>query len=452
MDIPTFIRKLFATKSIFLILALGLAYFFFSQAYVIAPDEGKLGGPIQGLRPNELRKFYATREVFKHEFTPEEGLGPIFNGRSCFECHGQPGTLGGEGRDVSSTGVIRIGQRIPGQPKTSKPLKEVITDLNRNDVDLMFFQGGPALERKSITSEFPNKYPANCQVELATVPQGTELISLRHAPPLFGFGLIEAIPDSEILNNIFKEVQINPRLAGRAISHVDPLTNGVRVGRFGWKNQNPTLAMFTAEALNVEMGITTYMQDFLKSSSGISKVPPCLVKYLPPEPNDRGTITSQLSYCQALLAPPGRGAITDQVRRGDAIFQKLECAVCHTAEMSSAPTVYVVDPDSPAPKLHYMEITALESKPVRAYSDFLLHKMGLGLADGLPQQGASGGEWRTTPLWGLRFKKFFLHDGRTQDLSEAILAHGGQAQEVTDKFKRLPENEKQDLLAFLKSL
>jgi CxxC motif-containing protein (DUF1111 family) len=120
--------------------------------------------------------------------------------------------------------------------------------------------------------------------------------------------------------------------------------------------------------------------------------------------------------------------------------------------MYTSPTVYVVDPDSPVPELRYMEVKALENQEVPAYSDFLLHDMGVGLADGLPQAGAKGGQWRTTPLWGLRLKRFYLHDGRTTKLNEAITAHGGQAQEVTANYAKLPQSDKDDLLAFLKSL
>lgn len=435
------------------VVVVAAGYLFIQQVYVPAPDEGQLGGPVKGLSPTQLRKFYATREVFKKEFTPEEGLGPLFNGKSCFECHGQPtNAVGGEGRDVASTGVVRIGTRLPNRPAAKKPLKDVISNLTQEDVDILLFKGGPALERKTITSEFVNKYPHDCQIEIGTVPSGTELISMRHAPPVFGFGLIEAIPDQDIVENVFKELRENPGLAGRALSQIDPLTYQPRISRFGWKNQNSTLLTFTQEALNVEMGITTFFQKNEKSATGLSDFPRCIYKYLPPEPNDIGSNMAKLAYFQALLAPPTRGPITEQVKRGEKVFEQLQCAVCHRPEMSTAPTVYVVDPDSPAPQLRYLEVPALESKPVRAYSDFLVHQMGPGLADGLPQGGAKGGEWRTTPLWNLRNKKFLLHDGRTTDITEAILAHGGQATPVVMNYKSLPEPEKEDLLAFLKSL
>lgn len=433
--------------------AIGASAILINQFYVYAPDVGQPGGPVPGLTPEQLKKFYATREVFKKEFTPEEGLGPLFNGKSCWECHGQPGAVGGEGRDVTSTGVVRIGQRRAESPKTKKPLKEVMETHTRADVDLLLHAGGPALQRKSITSEFPNKYPADCQVEITPVPPEADLLSMRHAGPVFGFGLIEAIPDPAILENVMKQTTTHPKLAGRAITHIDPLTEGFRVGRFGWKNQQPNLINFTIEALNIEMGITSYLFNVGKAPAGsVGYLQPCIYKFLPPDPNDKGRLIAQLAYHQALLAPPTRGPVTEQVKRGEKLFQKLDCAVCHVPTMYTSPLVYVVDPDSPVPKFNYMEIEALENKPVHAYSDFLLHKMGLELADGVPQVGANGSEWRTTPLWGLRFKRFYLHDGRTSDLSKAVLAHGGQAQGPRDAFAKLPDSEKEDLLAFLKSL
>jgi len=134
------------------------------------------------------------------------------------------------------------------------------------------------------------------------------------------------------------------------------------------------------------------------------------------------------------------------------VFEKARCAFCHRPEMRTAPTVYLVDPDSPAPKYDHIEVAALENRPVRAYSDFLLHNMGSELADGLPQAGATGGEWRTTPLWGLRLKKFYLHDGRTTDLAAAIGFHGGQAEPARRAFEQLSPGDREDLLAFLRSL
>jgi CxxC motif-containing protein (DUF1111 family) len=421
--------------------------------FPFAPDAGKLGGPLPGLSPAQYRQFYQARDIFTKDFTPSDGLGPLFNAASCFECHGKPGQIGGEGRDVNSTGVVRIGKRLSSSRFTKEPLDSVKEKLAfEKDVDFMLDQGGPALQRKSITSEFPDKFPPGCQAEIAVIPKDAELISLRHSPPLFGSGLIEAIPDEYIVHNSLEQLEKAPAMVGRVSPHEDPLTEHSRIGRFGWKAQHATLLAFTADALNTEMGITTSLQPQIKSASAASALPSCLIKYLPREPNDDGRLSLKLSFCQAMFAPPQPGEQTAQTARGEKLFEQLQCAVCHIPLMHTAPKAYVIDPDSALPRLRWLEIAALENQPVRAYSDFLLHKMGAKLADGLPQSGSSGGEWRTTPLWGLRLKKFYLHDGRTSDLEQAILAHGGQAKESADRYSLLPKSQKADLISFLKSL
>jgi CxxC motif-containing protein (DUF1111 family) len=411
------------------------------------------GGPIAGLTLEQKRKFDECEVQFRKEFTPEEGLGPLFNGKSCFECHGQPEAAGGEGRDVAGTGVVRIGGLNPNSPMAKKPIKEIIADTTDMDVHGFLMKGGPALERKSITSEFPAKYPADAQVELGTIPPHCDFISMRHAGPLFGFGLIDSIDDADITANIFKEIDKNPKMAGRALSEDDPMAKTFRVGRFGWKCQRPNLMLFSAEAMDVEMGLTTPVILHPKSATGISEFPHKIVAMLPSEPNDPdGKLMTQFAYFQDMIAPPPRGEITDAVKRGEKVFDKLQCSVCHIPEMKTKQSVYLADPDSNFPKLNYIEVQALENKPVKAYSDFLVHNMGVELADGLPQAGATGGEWRTTPLWGLRFKKFLLHDGRTHDLTKVIALHGGQGDESRKAFDKLPQKDKDDLISFLRSL
>ena len=200
------------------------------------------------------------------------------------------------------------------------------------------------------------------------------------------------------------------------------------------------------------MGITTHLTPFERFSNSERQYPPCLSSVVPPEPNDDGTNLIKLTYYQSLLAPPPRGPITQQSQHGEKTFDKLQCSVCHTPIMYTAPLVKVPHPNSPAPRLWWMEVKALENQPVRAYSDFLVHPMGRELADGLSQNGAKSGEWRTTPLWGLHMRRFYMHDGRTKDLGEAITLHGGQAAEVAANYKKLPQQDKEDLLAFLKSL
>lgn len=412
-----------------------------------------LGGPLPGLTPEEERKFKVGEMLFKKEFTPQEGLGPMFNGKSCFECHGQPLVSGMEGRDISSTSILNYARRVPGSPKAGKPLIEVIETLGKPDVDFFLTRGGPSLQRKTVTTEFPNRYPFSCQLDFEQIPVEAELQSNRHTPPIFGDGLIDAIPDGAIAGEAIKQLNIDPALAGRSISAVDRYTESSRAARFGWKDQHVNLFNFTTGAMNIELGLTTYLMNTENSREPLGDNPRCLEKVDKPTfPNDKGKSLLSLVWYQTLLAEPPRGAITEQVKTGEAIFKKLDCAFCHRETWHTAKEVIIGDPDSPLPLIKPVRMKALEDKDFHPYSDFLVHRMGPGLADGLPQEGAKGGEWRTTPLWGLRFKKFYIHDGRTRDLHEAIMWHGGQAEGSKKKYAALSDADQKDLHAFLKSL
>lgn len=412
-----------------------------------------LGRPISGLTPPQLSKFWRSEALFKKEFTPEEGLGPIYNGKSCFECHGQPGVVGGEGRDLSSTSILNYARRVPGSPKSKLPLKDVIQDLKKPDVDFYLTHGGPSLQRRSITTDFPDKYPFDCQIDFEQLPVDAELQSNRHSPPLFGDGLIDQIPDGQIANQAIQETMTNPALAGRPISAVDRYFESARAARFGWKNQHVNMINFTTGALNIEMGITTFANHTENSLVPLGDNPTCIRDLNKAgSPNDKGKVLLSLTYFQSLLAPAPRGPITEEVKKGEKIFEKLDCAFCHRPTWKTASKVLLPDPDSPVPIINYLEIPQMENVDIHPYSDFLVHDMGVELADGIPQEGVKGGEWRTVPLWGLRFKKFLLHDGRTRDIHEAILMHGGQAADSSKRYSELTPEDKSALTAFLKSL
>ncbi|MBY0360236.1 MAG: hypothetical protein K2W82_19705 [Candidatus Obscuribacterales bacterium] len=412
-----------------------------------------LGKPIDGLNSSQLNKYWQGEALFKKEFTPEEGLGPLFNGKSCFECHGQPLVVGGEGRDNSSTSIMNYARRVPGSEKAKKPLKEVIQGLRKIDVDFFLTQGGPSLQKRTITTEFPAKFPFECQIDAERMPIDAELQSNRHSPPLFGDGLIDQIPDGLIAQQALEERATNPALAGTPISAVDRYFESARAGRFGWKNQHVNMFNFTTGALNIEVGLTTYANNTENSSDPLGDNPTCIRAFNKVgNPNDKGKILLALTYFQSLLAPPPRGPINDQVKAGEKIFEKLDCAFCHRPTWKTGPKVMLPDPDSPLPLINYIEIKPMENVEFHPYTDFLVHDMGPELADGIPQEGARGGEWRTVPLWGLRFKKFLLHDGRTRDIHEAILMHGGQGEDSAKRYQELNSKDKEALLAFLKSL
>jgi len=430
-------------------LVVGVGAYLFNTVRPSAPDEGKLGGPLPGLTARQLALFYKTKETFKKEFTPAEGLGPLFNGKSCFECHGQPGVVGGEGRDTSSTNIVNFAKRVG--PKAAKPMSEVIANLGRSDCDVYLNAGGPSMQRRSITTEFPNLYPFECQLDFDKIPVEADIQSPRHSPPVFGDGLIDQIPDQEILRNALDQ-SVHPLMAGRPLPEVDRYTESARIGHLGWKAQNINLFNFTTQAMNIEMGLTTFQNAVENSSTQFGSLPSCIMRQLPPRIDDTGKILVELNYFQSMLAPPPRGEITEQVKRGERLFDRTGCIICHKPDAHTVPRAYVPDPESPIPKLKYMHVEALSNKTFHPYSDFLLHDMGVELADGFPQEGAKSGEWRTTPLWGLRFKKFLLHDGRTTSRHQAIMVHGGQGRYSKEAYEKLTKEEKEDLLAFLNSL
>ncbi len=432
------------TIKLFVLVGTGLliSCIVFNWVFSYSPDVGKLGGPIDGLTPEQLRKFDAARPMFVHRFEPDEGLGPFFNGQSCYECHGSPGSLGGQGNDLETTSFVRFGAlQADGVEKAA---------IRDRDMTHLKDQGGPQFYKKSVTTEFQSKYSDGPRAETWTIPENADLTSKLIAPPLFGVGLLNAISDATLEHIEEQQIELNPYMRGRVEDQIDSLTHKLKCGRFGWKSQQPNLMLMTAEMMHRGLGITSFVDPETIFESG--RTPEKLRRVLPPEPNDAGNIMVKLTYFQTLLAPPAKLAPNEKTQRGEILFDKLQCSFCHIPELTTSSKVLVVDPDSPFPKFRHMEITALEDKPVHAYTDLLLHNMGKELADGLPEKHTTGGEWRTAPLWGLRFRKYFLHDGRAANLQEAINAHGGQAEVAKKSFLALPPSEKEDLLAFLNSL
>lgn len=425
--------------------ALLVVLYLLQQSFLWAPDVGKAGGPIEGLTPSQLKQFYDCRAMFERQFSVEEGLGPLFNARSCNACHSPSAT-------PENSSITVVAGRSKKAIEEDKSIKLLLTHATTSDINELRTQGGPVLVVKSITQAFPGRFPPGCNVLPATRPAGAEFISRRVASPLYGLGFVNAVGEEAWEELELDASEEKPEFEGRSIDYRDSLTRQTLFGRFGWKAQWPSLLHSAAAEMNTNLGITSPISPIPKSADGSGDFPDCILRYLPLEPNDNGSVVAKLVYYVSLLAPPKPVPLTTQAQRGKVIFDQLNCSTCHRPETKTAPVVYVVDPESPAPKFQYIEVAALENKTFSAYSDFLLHPMGEKLADGLATDGTTGGEWRTPPLWGLSKKKYFLHDGRTTDLSEAIMAHGGQAEPCSTDFEKLPAASREDLLAFLRSL
>jgi CxxC motif-containing protein (DUF1111 family) len=282
-------------------------------------------------------------------------------------------------------------------------------------------------------------------------------VSLRAAQPIIGLGLLEAIPEADILARV-RTTPDEDGVKGQANFVFDPDTGAVRLGRFGWKAGKFSLRHQAASALLEDMSVTTSVYPSLDCLSG-----PATCKSSPP---DKGLLDADLlsiSRYLALVAVPAQRSIKSgfpkgvsplpyldvdpaNITAGAAVFQTLRCASCHTTQMKTGSG---------------HEFQELREQTIKPYTDLLLHDMGPDLADNYAEGLASGKMWRTSPLWGIGYTERvmgtsgnvgYLHDGRARTLTEAVMWHGGEAERARQRFVALPATDRQALLAFLQSL
>jgi CxxC motif-containing protein (DUF1111 family) len=383
-----------------LFLSLG-ALIFFSCRPKPSPE---LGEPLRGLTKEQLAQFNQGKVVFQRVFTPEDGLGPLFNANGCAECHEDP-VVGGVGDEVE----VHATRFVP--PNTCDPL---------------FQEGGPVIQQNAT----PLLQAQGVQKE--EIPPSATSQARRTIPPVFGFGLIDAIPESTILAYEDPNDADGDGISGRANRSIDG-----RLGRFGRKAAVALLSDFNAGAFPQEQGITTPQFPVEETING-RPVPQGTDPAADPEISQAEI--EQVDNFVRFLAPPPRKLVKDhreqeQAEDGKKIFGKVKCARCHVPEMKTGPS----------------NIQALNKKKVALYSDLLLHDMGPDLADiclGL----ATPAEFRTELLMGLRFRQHFLHDGRAKTVREAIENHGGEAKNSRDAFKALSDKDKEALLKFLDTI
>lgn len=367
------------------------------------PADGEiLDAPFAELSAGELRVFLTGDAEFSRRFAPSTGLGPVFNNASCFSCHSA------DGRGRSENSLIRFGTADNG---------------------FLAHLGGPQIQDRAIAGAIAE-----------TVPDGVPL-SRRLPPPVFGMGLIEAIPEASILANADPDDANGDGVSGRpnwvSLHEYVPGAARTALGRFGRKAQTATLLEQVVEAYHQDMGITS---DFRLTENLNPRAP--VSDDLAPDPEiPAATVHAVVHYTRA-LAPPAPGADTPTRRTGAALFTSVGCAACHTPSFTTGPA----------------SLGALAGRKVEAYSDFLLHDMGEELADQRPDGQASGREWRTPPLWGLRLMRrfldgdaFLMHDGRARSVEAAILLHGGEGQRARAAFTALNPASRRALLDFVES-
>jgi CxxC motif-containing protein (DUF1111 family) len=410
------------------------------------------GGPLADLTAAELAFFEGGLEEFTEigsvrgeSVIPgtEVGLGPRFNAHGCAICHSEP-AIGGSSPALNPQVEVATlhGARnlVPWFVTLDGPVREA-RFVHRPDgtrdggVAALFVISGRTDAGGCDILQPDFGQPGDPLTGLGGNPN----LIFRIPTPLFGTGLIEAIPDRVILANRDADRRTKESLgiSGRENRN----DNDGTLTRFGWKAQNKSLLLFSGEAYNVEQGITNELfGDERDETEG------CVLNALPESvsdfndsPGESHSAIVQFAQFMRFLAPPAPGPEDDSIAAGRRVFSRVGCALCHTPSLTTGATVSA----------------ALSAREVPLYSDLLLHDMGQGLADGVAQGRAGPREFRTAPLWGLGQRIFFLHDGRTTNLVRAIEEHasrGSEASQVIRRFRELPERDQQDLVNFLRSL
>jgi len=380
----------------------GVLILLLAQQRTDSQTQEYLTNPLPGLTPAQLVDFNAGLDEFEEVDTVEEGLGPVFNGKSCAECHAVPST-GGSEPNVGVARETRISRIFNGR---FDPL----------DGSVSVDRGGQLLQQRAIAVE-------GCTLAGEVVPPEATLVSSRNSTPLFGLGLMEAIPESTILGN-----QGN---GGRPNYVSNPDTGTTALGRFGWKAQVATVHQFAGDAYLNELGITNPSFPHENRPQGQPIQPGCDTVL---DPEDDGENVTAFTDFMRFLAPVPRGPITLQVQRGEKVFSEIGCASCHVPRMMTGPN----------------SVAALSKKPVELFSDLLLHDIGTG--DGIKQGTATGNDFRTAPLWGLSRRDRFMHDAKSNKIDDAIRRHDGEAKDARDGFVGMTQSDYDALSAFLGSL
>ena len=448
-------HKVKITLLVLPVLLFGAAIMPEAQILFFAKDPGVRdgadgGGPLDGLSPGEQVFFEAGQDQFLEVQSvqgtlpdTEPGLGPRFNLDSCAGCHAQP-TVGGTSPFVNPQveAATKAGAKnfIPFFVTENGPVREARFQFKPDGtrdggVHNLFTISGRA-DAPGCNISQPNFDSARAQNNLI----------FRIPSPVFGAGLIEAIPDATIIHN--KDSNYYLKLARGISGRENRSGNDGTITRFGWKAQNKSLEIFAGEAYNVEQGVTndSFPQERDETPSCLfNPTPESRANLDPKEATELVSDVAKFAIFMRFLAPPTPAPDTPSIKWGRDLFEWIGCALCHTPSLTTGA--------SPSP--------ALNNQKVRLSSDLLLHNMGPRLADDIKQGNAGPDEFRTAPLWGLGQRIFFLHDGRTTDLLEAIRAHksygnlqfrSSEANVVIDIFNARSQREKQAILDFLRSL
>lgn len=412
--------------------------------------------PLANLHGERRTPFFVGNSFFNQNWVAapastaaRDGLGPLFNARSCSACHfkdgrGAPPAPG----QAFSTMLLRISLPASGPHGRPQPDPVYGTQIQNQALPGIPPEAQVHVDYEMIAGSFDDGESYTLRRPLYRLenpgygPISPELrMSPRVAPAVFGLGLLEAVPEQTLAALEDPDDRDGDGISGRMNRVWDEKSGRLLIGRFGWKAEQPSVPRQVAAAFHGDLGLTT--SEIPRENHGTSqKAAAAATSGGSPEVSD-AIFDSVVYYCRTLAVPAARDAADPVVRRGRELFGQLRCDACHTPELKTG---------------GWPEFPELSHQTIRPYTDLLLHDLGEGLDDGRPVFGASGREWRTPPLWGIGLvpkvngHSFLLHDGRARDLTEAILWHGGEARGSQEKFRALPKADRQALLRFLESL
>lgn len=408
-------------------------------------DSNAFSLPSGALSFEERSDFFIGNGVFDRPWVPapsstlaSDGLGPMFNARSCQGCH------------------IKDGRGHPPEPGDANMVSMLFALSDVTGGPDPFF-GNQFQDQAIVGYLAEGKVDVSYEPETFTYPDGTEVVlrrpvyttdaslaegvslNPRIAPQMIGLGLVEAIADEDLARNADPDDEDGDGISGRLGMA------GAEIGRFGWKAMAPTLVVQAANAFSNDMGLSTRVH--LAAWGDCTEAQNTCRNAIHGNPDGGPEIADNLlelvAFYSAHLAVPARRDVDDpEVLRGKALFYEAQCISCHVPKFATAA-------DAAPP---------LRNQLIWPYSDFLLHDLGPGLADANPTADRAGAEWRTPPLWGIGMTEtvnghtFFLHDGRARSLEEAILWHDGEARAARDVFAASSSQDRAALIRFLESL
>jgi hypothetical protein len=381
-----------------------------------APIADASGDPLPGIGPALTQRFENGRTLFSAVLQSSDGIGYAFSGvPGCFICHTTP-AIGG------SSGVtqVRFGHLFPD-----------------GSFDPLLAEGGPTQQFVGqVGPNAPPDCPAQPPIPVETIPADANVTVSRNAPPLFGLGLVEGIPDAA-LELIARAERLNPDGVRGRVNHVtDALTGQRSAGRFGLKAQIRTLTEFVSDAMHNELGVTSPLFPQENCPNGDCTHADCDGV---PDPDMGDDKVQMFVDFIRLLSPPPPRPLTASAQRGKLLFLTIGCAACHLPDQITGPS----------------SIRALNRVLFHPYSDFLIHDMGpsvLGSADETTQGEARAQFVRTTPLWGANSKAELFHDGRGGTVAGSVFYHGGEANPARSRFMALSTDDQTAVSDFVFSL